>query len=168
MTYVILTAAALFQTAARLDLEQLWKALSDRKWIFAGALVVGALVAAVKRGWLGPQLARLPDWTRPWTALIVGGLSVASAQVAAGGEWQKALFDGFGAAFVAVFLQDALVNGALKGKEVMPSAPWSKPATVEELLERRGKLLAEEADVRRQLAERGTAAPGPPPGPTHD
>lgn len=111
-----------------MDLQPIFDAISAHRWALVFALVVGALVALMKQGWLGTYVAnKLPPAARPWLAVGLGVASLMVADLQAGKSWQQAVFDGISAAMVAIFGHDFIVEGLRKGKEIIPTAPYAKP-----------------------------------------
>lgn len=112
-----------------MDIQPIADALYAHAWLLAGALFVLLVVAAAKQGWLSNWIMdHLPPAARPWVAVVLGVLSLMATDIAVAHKtWQQALFDGLGAAMLAVFGHQVVVEGARKGKEIVPPAPWSLP-----------------------------------------
>ena len=100
------------------------------------SLVVGAIVATAKQGWLGSWIAKkLPPAALPYLALVLGTLGVASAEIIAGKPVLQALIDGFVAGMGSIVGHDTLVEGMRGGKEIIPekkSAFLDPPAPTKE------------------------------------
>ncbi len=107
-----------------MDLNAILVALAGHKWVLAVALVVGGFVALAKQGWLSAWLqAHLPKAALPYLAPVLGVLGVVSAELVAGKPWAQALTDGLSTGLSggigAVFLHEAIVEGARGGKELV-------------------------------------------------
>src|SRR5690242_14582097 len=102
-----------------MDPNSILAALSAHRWLLAGALVVPTLIAVAKQRslWIA---AHVPAWALPYGAVVVGVLTVGSADIVAGKTWQQALFDGISAGVLAVFAHQTVVEGARGGKEIIP------------------------------------------------
>jgi hypothetical protein len=113
-------------------LTQLQAAAKTHAWILFIALLVGALLALIKQGWLGAWLkAKIPSRYIPLYALALSELGLMSADIIGGKTWQQALQDGFAAAMLAVFGHETLIEMVRNGKEIVPAykATPSTPST---------------------------------------
>lgn len=104
----------------QVDPQTIVAALFAHQWLLLGALTTPLIVAALKQRslWIA---AHVPAWAIPWCAVGVGVLSVGSADVVAGKSWRQALFDGLASGVLAVFAHQTVVEGARKGKELIPA-----------------------------------------------
>lgn len=110
---------------------QIIQAWQGKQYVLVGAFVIGLIVAASKTGWLGNWLAtQLPSQARPFLAVIVGILTVASTETISGVEWKLALLHSFYAAATAVLGHQMVVEGLRGGKEIMPMRPGTPAATI--------------------------------------
>ena len=104
-----------------MDLSALLSAIASKQWVVAGALIVGALVAAAKQGWLSTWLAHhLPPAVLPYLAVSLGALGLASAEVLAGKPLAQALLDGVSSGILAVFGHEVCIESLRGGKELKP------------------------------------------------
>jgi hypothetical protein len=77
-----------------MDLTPFVAAFQAHQWALFAALLVGAIVALSKQGWLSTWLAaKIPPAVRPWYALGVSLLTTGSGDLIAGKTWQDALQD---------------------------------------------------------------------------
>jgi hypothetical protein len=104
-----------------MDINAIIAAVHSKQWIVLGAILVGALVAASKQGWLGTWLqSKLPPAALPYFAIVLGMLGVATAEVVAGKPILQALIDGFESGAGAVFLHQTVIEGMRGGRELLP------------------------------------------------
>lgn len=109
-----------------MDLTPIYQAFVAHQWLLFGALFTGLVIALLKQGWLSAKVqAQIPPRYLPAFAVGLGIGSLMVADIVAGKTWQQALFDGFGAATLAVFGHQIVIEGALNGKEIIPPAPGS-------------------------------------------
>jgi hypothetical protein len=104
-----------------IDPSKLESAFAGKQWILLTAMLVGCVVAMAKQGWLSAWLAKkLPPQALPLLAMGLSVLSLTSAEIIAGINWQKALVDGVVAGFMAVYGHQTIVEGVRKGVEILP------------------------------------------------
>lgn len=104
-----------------MNLAAVLAALQGKQWVLLAALLVGAVVALAKQGWLSVWLAaKLPKAALPWLAVTLGVLGLSSAEIAAGTPWPKAVMDGLSSGLAAVFAHQTIVEGVRKGVEIVP------------------------------------------------
>jgi hypothetical protein len=92
-----------------IDPSKLESAFAGKQWILLTAMLVGCVVAK-----------KLPPQALPLLAMGLSVLSLTSAEIIAGINWQKALVDGVVAGFMAVYGHQTIVEGVRKGVEILP------------------------------------------------
>jgi hypothetical protein len=103
-------------------------AAQGHEWIVVAALVIGAIVAFAKQGWLSFWIANhLPPATRPYLAMVLGVLGLSSAELAAHVPLVRALIDGLLAGITAMAGHQLVVEGARGGKEIVSERPTPAP-----------------------------------------
>jgi len=111
-----------------MNLQPFIQAFQSHQWVIFGALVVGALVAFSKQGWLSAWLAKkiTPAMT-PYYAILVSVLTVGSGDLSSGKSWQQAIQDALSAVMVAIVGHELVIEGFRKGRELVPErAPEEK------------------------------------------
>jgi hypothetical protein len=94
--------------------------------LLALALAVGGLVALTKQGWFSAWVAKLlPARFLPALAFVFAGGAVWSTEVTQGANWRTALLHAFMVTGAAVLGHQGVVEGALKGNEIVPVAPYA-------------------------------------------
>jgi hypothetical protein len=102
-------------------LTSIQAAVAGKQWILLAAILVGAVVAAAKQGWLSAWLAKkLPPSALPYLAIGLGVLGTAATAVVSGKPLAQALVDGFSAGMAAIVGHETLVEGIRGGKELLP------------------------------------------------
>ena len=115
-------------------LGQLAAAWQAHQWLLFTAIIVGALVAAMKQGWLGTWVQNaIPATARPWLAVGLGAAGTFAVEVVAGKPWQTAVLDSLSGALsgvIAVFGHQTVVEHMRDGKELLPAkkAPPQGPS----------------------------------------
>ena len=105
-----------------MDLTPFIKAVEAKQWALLGALVVGALIALSKQGWLSELIAKkLTPSTTQWYAMLVSVLTVGSSEIVAGKPWQQALTDAGISAITAIAGHQLLIEGIRRGRELVPA-----------------------------------------------
>jgi NAD/NADP transhydrogenase beta subunit len=105
-----------------MDLNALVAALAGRQWLLVVALVVFALVGALKQGYLGAWLARkVPARLLPYLAMLLSFLGTVAAEIVAGKTLEQALADGLASLPWATLLHEVVVEGWLGGREIIPT-----------------------------------------------
>jgi len=108
-----------------LDVNAIIAAIAMHRWVLVGALVVGALVATCKQGWLGTKLqSQLPPRWIPFLAPIYAALTVGPTEIVAGKTWQVAVSDSESAlvaGLIAVLGHQVFIEALRGGKEVIPN-----------------------------------------------
>lgn len=104
-----------------INVQPIMDAATGKHWLLLGALLVGAIVALAKQGWLSTWLAtKLSPKALPWVALGLSITGTMSVEIVQGKTWQQAITDGAIIAFAAVFGHQAVIEGARNGKEIVP------------------------------------------------
>ncbi len=104
-----------------MDLTPFITAIGNRQWILLTGLVIWAIVALAKQGWLSDWIAKkLQPTVIPYYTLVLSVLSVGSTDLVAGKSWQQALSDAVGAVFTAVAAHQFVVESARRGREIVP------------------------------------------------
>jgi hypothetical protein len=100
---------------------QIITALTNHQWLLSSGLVLTAVVALAKQGWLSDWVAKkLQPTTIPYYTLLLSVVSVGSADLVAGKTWQQALSDAVGAAFTAIATHQFVVESTRRGREIVP------------------------------------------------
>ena len=96
-------------------------AVQGHWWPLLAALVVGALVALAKQGWLSAWLAlRLTPTERIWFALLVSALTTGSGDLSAGKSATTALGDVLLTFAVSVLGHQTVIESLRGGREIVP------------------------------------------------
>jgi hypothetical protein len=114
-----------------MNVQAILDAFKAHQWVVFGALIVGGIVALAKQGWLSTWIqTHLPKQYLPYVAVVLGVLGVFSVEIQQGKTFQQAFIDaittGFMAGVASVFGHQTLIEHAMKGKEIVPAAPWTK------------------------------------------
>jgi hypothetical protein len=124
-----------------MNLQPFVEAWQDKHWVLFGALLVGAVIALTKQGWLSTWLAeKIPSRFQPLLAMGLGVATLLVADIQAGKTWQEAVIDGLSAAFTAIVGHETLIEGLRGGREIVP----------------------ETIGLKKVKADRTTAPPPPP------
>jgi hypothetical protein len=120
-----------------MDFNVILQAIANHQWELLGGLVVGAIVATCKQGWLGSKIQSLfPPKYIPFLAPTYAALAVLAADLVAGMGFQQIVSTVGSALFSGVFAvvgHEMLIEGIRGGKEIVPekkvssSSPPSSP-----------------------------------------
>jgi hypothetical protein len=112
-----------------LDLNALLTAFATAHYVLGGAILVGALVALAKQGWLSDKIARwCPPYALPWIAMGLGVVTTSDGELLAGGSFWPAVRDGILSGVMAVMGHQTLIEGFLKGRELVPQKSPDGPS----------------------------------------
>jgi putative Ca2+/H+ antiporter (TMEM165/GDT1 family) len=114
-----------------LDFNAILQAVANHQWELLGGLVVGAVIATAKQGWLGSKIQKLfPAKYIPFLAPTYAALGVLGTDLVTGKSFTvivstvgSAIFSGF----AATLGHEMLIEGLRGGKEIIPERVPSAP-----------------------------------------
>lgn len=110
-----------------MDINPILVAIANRQWELLGGLIVGAIVATCKQGWLGAKVqSLLPPRFIPFLAPTYAALAVLAADLVTGKSFvviEQTVGAAIMSGFVAVIGHELVVEGIRNGKEVVPLKP---------------------------------------------
>jgi hypothetical protein len=106
--------------APNIDSALIAGAIQNHQWALLAAIVIYALTAAMKQGWLGSTLAKLPKRVIPLVPTVLGVVCVTSGELIGHQLWPMALANGLLAGFAPILGHELLIESARGGKEVVP------------------------------------------------
>jgi hypothetical protein len=114
-----------------MDLNPILQAVAGHQWELLGGLLVAAVVATAKQGWLGARIqALLPPRYIPLLAPVYAVLLAVSGALVAGDDFAQCLSvagQAVAAAVAATFGHELIVEGARGGKEIVPEKQKALP-----------------------------------------
>ncbi len=103
------------------DLAPILAAEKNHQWLLFAGLVIGAILAFAKQGWVSDFIARkLTAKSLPFYALLVSVLGTASTEIVQGKPWTQALMDSLFAAFAAIGAHQIVIESLRSGREIVP------------------------------------------------
>jgi hypothetical protein len=115
-----------------MDFNPIIQAVASHRWELLGGLLVGAVVATAKQGWLGAWIQKkLPPRFIPFLAPTYASLLALAGALTAGDSAQQCLSvvgSAVMSAFVAVIGHEMLIEGVRNGKEIVPEKKPASPA----------------------------------------
>lgn len=96
-------------------MADVYNLISQHQWIGLAAVLIGALVRALKED--TPIPITIPPKVRPWLALGLGATAGALQKVSGGTPWKEAAFGGILAGMLAIVGHDTIVESLRDPKD---------------------------------------------------
>jgi hypothetical protein len=103
-----------------IDSSLISDAIQSHQWALLAAIVLYLFTAALKQGWLGSTLARLPKRLIPVVPSVLGIVTLTLGELIGHRPWPMALADGLIAGFAPILGHEFIVESARGGKELVP------------------------------------------------